>query len=218
MGRMAGTVVHMAFAGMLAAALLGAAYDRRAVLLILVVTALPDFDSFIALVAGGTHRAALHNFVIPALAAVLLWLDTRREDSLVLGRYGHHGVRVAWVAVVAYAVAGVALDMVAGGVNPLYPLYDQFYVLDGKIELSNQRGIVQTFVDIQSESGVPAPQGIGSTSEISYSTGVDPDPSGTQTNPERIFPVVRAGWQLLVLVVGTLVTLARFRLGALPEN
>lgn len=219
---MAGTVVHMAFAGLLAAALLGAAYDRRAVLLVVGVAALPDLDSFIALVSAGTHRAALHNFVIPAAAAGLLLADTRlRGDSLLRIRYGRYGVRVAWVAIVAYAVAGVGLDMVAGGVNPLYPLFDQFYVLDGKIELSDQRGIVQTFVETSSSSGnsVPAPQSLGSTTEFSYSTGVDPDPGGTETNPERIFPVVRAGWQLLVLVVGTVVTLARFRVSHdLPDQ
>ena len=212
---MAGTVVHMAFAGLLAAALLGAAYDRRAVAVVVGVTALADLDSFIALVSPGSHRAVLHNFVLPAAAAVLLWADTSlRGDSLVRGRYGHYGVRVAWVAIVAYAVAAVGLDIVRGGVNPFYPLVDQFYVLDGKIELSDQRGVIQTFVEFQSESGgsVPAPQGLGSTADVSFSTGVDPDPSGTKADPERIFPVVRAGWELLVLVVGTVVTLARFRL------
>jgi hypothetical protein len=213
---MAGTVVHMAFAGLLAAALLGSVYDRRAVLVVLVVTALPDLDSFIALAVSGAHRATLHNFVVPAVAAAALWAEAARGDeSVVLGRYGRRGVRVAWVAIVAYAAAGVGLDMVAGGVNPLYPLVDQFYVLDGKIELSDQRGIVQTFVETGGDSAV----GIGSTDEISYSTGVDPDPSNTETDPERVFPVVRAGWQLVVLVVGTLVTLARFRLTHdLPEN
>lgn len=214
---MAGTVVHMAFAGLLAAALLGGAYDRRAVLVVVVVTALPDLDSFLALAFSGAHRAVLHNFVVPTVAAVLLWVETAGGDgSVVLDRYGRRGVRVLWVAIVAYAVAGVSLDMVAGGVNPLYPLVDQFYILDGKIELSDQRGIVQTFVETAGDSGEV---GIGSTDEISYSTGVDPDPSNTQTDPERVFPVVRAGWQLVVLVVGTLVTLARFHLPQeLPEN
>ncbi len=211
---MAGTVVHMAFAGMLAAALLGTAYDRRAVAVVLIATAFPDLDSFIALVASGTHRAFLHNFTLPALAAGALWLETRRgTDSLVRTRYGHRGVRVLWVAILAYAVAGVGLDMVAGGVNPLYPLFDQFYVLEGKIELSNQRGIVQTFVETNPDSGgVPAPDSLGSTNTTNFDTGVDPAQTGTDEPPERIFPVVRAGWQLLVLVVGTAVTVARFRL------
>jgi hypothetical protein len=210
---MAGTVVHMAFAGLLAAAFLGAAYDRRAVLVVLGVTALPDIDSFLALVSTGAHRALLHNFVVPVAAAVLLWIETtRRERSAIRSRYGPRGIRVAWVAISAYAVAGVGLDMVAGGVNPLYPLFDQFFVLDGKIELSNQRGIIQTFVDLGADAAGDGGSGgtIGSTETVSYSTGVDPDPDGSETDPERIFPVVRTGWQLLVLVVGSVGTLAKF--------
>jgi len=38
-------------------------------------------------------------------------------------------------------------------------------------------------------------------------------------DPERIFPVIGATWELLVLVFGTVVTLARFELShALPER
>jgi hypothetical protein len=66
---------------------------------------------------------------------------------------------------------------------------------------------------------VPAPDGLGSSQEINYSTGVDPDPSGERTDPERIFPVVRAGWELVVLLVGTAVTWARFHVTqALPDE
>jgi hypothetical protein len=219
---MPGTVVHMAFAGMLAAALLGTAYDRRALLVVVAVTAIPDLDSFIALVATAGHRTALHNVVVPGIAALVLWVDTARGDrSVVLDRFGHRGVRVAWVALFAYVAAGVGLDFVSGAVNPLYPIHDQFYTLDGKIELSDQRGIIQTFVETNPDSGgVPQPQNFGSSQEVNLSTGVDPDPDGTSTDPdpERIFPIVRSGWQLLVLVVGTAVSIARLRISQdLPE-
>lgn len=207
---MPGTVVHLAFSGMIAAALLGAAYDRRAVLIVFGVTALPDLDSFIALVAIAGHRTVLHNFVIPLGGAVLLWIDTAvRPQSAIRDRWGRWGVRVAWVSIIAYAVSAVGLDFVRGGVNPFWPIHDQFYVLDGKIELSDQRGIIQTFVEFGGDGGS---QGRGSSQEINLSTGVDPDPEGTQTDPERIFPVVRTGWELVLLVVGTAVTAARFYL------
>lgn len=208
---MAGTVVHLAFAGMIAAAFLGEAYDRRALAVILGVAALPDLDSFIALVATAGHRTVLHNFVIPVVAAGLLWVDLRvREESLVRERWGARGVRIAWVSVVAYAVAAVGLDAVSGYVNPLYPIHDQFYTLEGKLVLSDQRGIVQTFVETGGES-VPSPEPQGSSQAVNLSTGVDPDPSGEETDPERIFPIVRAGWQLVILVAGTAISLARFR-------
>jgi inner membrane protein len=209
---MAGTVVHLAFSGMIAAGFLGAAYDRRSLLVVLGVTALPDLDSFIALVSVAGHRTVLHTFVIPITAALVLWADTRlRDRSLLRRRWGAWGVRVAWVSILAYAVSAIGLDMVRAGVNALWPVHDQFYVLDGKIELSDQQGVIQTFVEFGGEDGsVPSPESVGSSQEINYSTGIDPDPSGEVADPERIFPVVRAGWELVLLLVGTVVTAARF--------
>jgi len=215
---MAGTVVHLAFAGMLAAAFLGEAYDKRAVAIVLAITALPDLDSFVALVSTAGHRTVLHNFVIPTVAALALTVDLRvRDESWLRQRWGARGVRIAWVSILAYAVAAVALDMVSGYVNPLYPIHDQFYTLEGKLVISDQRGIVQTFVETGGSGGesmsVPSPEPQGSSEEVNLSTGVDPDPDGAteETDPERIFPIVREGWQLVVLVVGTAVTLGRFR-------
>lgn len=209
---MAGTVVHLAFSGMIAAGFLGAAYDRRSLLVVLGVTALPDLDSFIALVSVAGHRTVLHTFVVPITAALVLLADTKlRDRSLLRRRWGAWGVRVAWVSILAYAVSAIGLDMVRAGVNAFWPVHDQFYVLDGKIELSDQQGVIQTFVEFGGEDGsVPSPESVGSSQEINYSTGVDPDPSGEVADPERIFPVVRAGWELVLLLVGTVVTAARF--------
>jgi len=211
---MASTVVHLAFAGLLAAALLGPYFDRRAVLVVFAATAFPDLDSFIALFSTVGHREALHTFVVPIVVGVAWFVDTRlREESFVRERWGQWGVAVGWMAVVAYAVAGIGLDFVGAGVNPLWPVHDQAYALNGKIELSDQRGVIQTFVDLSpEEGGAPAPsRRLGNSSEIEMNTGVNPDPSGTKTDPERIFPVVRSGWQLLVLVVGSVVTAVRLR-------
>lgn len=209
---MAGTVVHLAFSGMIAAGFLGAAYDRRSLLVVLGVTALPDLDSFIALVSVAGHRTVLHTFVVPITAALVLLADTKlRDRSLLRRRWGAWGVRVAWVSILAYAVSAIGLDMVRAGVNAFWPVHDQFYVLDGKIELSDQQGVIQTFFELGGEDGsVPSPESVGSSQEINYSTGVDPDPSGEVADPERIFPVVRAGWELVLLLVGTVVTAVRF--------
>ncbi|MEF8814411.1 MAG: metal-dependent hydrolase [Halovenus sp.] len=205
---MPSTIVHLAFAGLLAAALLGEAYDRKAVALVLLVVAFPDLDSFVALYWEPAHRAALHTLVIPLVAAFILWIDVRvREHSFVLERWGWRGFRVAWVALLCLGVAGMLLDMTDGSVNLFWPLHDQFYALNGKIELSDQRGLVQTFVE--SEGPVPSPSGVGSTEDVVQSTGVDPAPV-EEGDPERIFPVIGATWELLVLVFGTAVTLARF--------
>jgi hypothetical protein len=221
---MASTVVHVAFACLLAAALLGPFYDRRAVLVVAGVTAFPDLDAFVGLFFVAGHRTVLHTFVVPIALGVLWFVDTRlRDRSWVRDRWGQWGVVVGWTSIVAYALAGIGLDFIGAGANVLWPVVDQFYSLDGKIELSDQRGVIQTFINLSPEQGgngggVPAPDSRGSSQEVNVSTGVDPDPDNSETNPERIFPVVRAGWQLWLLLVGTAVTAARFRVGRLDEE
>lgn len=220
---MSSTIVHLALAGMFAAGLLGAYFDRRALLVVFAATAFPDLDSFIALVATVGHRAALHTFVVPAAVAAFWAYDTRfRGSSYVRDRWGAWGVRVGWVSLFAYAASGLGLDLVTGGINPFWPVHDQFYQLQGKIELSDQRGIIQTFVDVSElfpEDGGDAGSagdgggggGMGSTEDVRMSTGVDPDPSGQSEDPERVFPIIRRGWEVVILVAGTVVTAARLR-------
>jgi pimeloyl-ACP methyl ester carboxylesterase len=197
---MPSTVVHLAFGGLVAAALL-AEFDRRALAVVLVVVAVPDLDSFLVTTDAG-HRTVFHNLWVAVVPAALLLVDLRvREESLLRRRWGARGVRVAWVALLCYLVAHLALDIADGYVNLLWPVFDQFYTLDGSIELSSRRGVVNTF----SDGGVPLLEARGTSSETQITTGVDPGEGQT----ERLFPVVRAGWQLVVLVAGIGVTALR---------
>jgi hypothetical protein len=201
---MPSTVVHLAFAGLIAAALLGDDFDRRALVVVLVVVAVPDLDSFLISTDAG-HRTVLHNLWVAVVPAALMLVDLHvREESLLRRRWGAWGVRVAWVALFCYLAAHLALDIADGYVNVLWPVFDQFYTLDGSIELSSQRGIVNTF----SNGGVPLLEARGTSSETQITTGVDPGDGQT----ERLFPVVRAGWQLVVLVGGVGVTALRLSL------
>jgi hypothetical protein len=214
-------VVHYAFVGLLAATVLGAAFDKRSLLLSLVVVTLPDIDAFIGLVSDVGHRAATTNLVIPAVAGLLIAVDLYlREESAIRQRWGAYGVRVAWFCVAVYAVGHVFMDLITGGANLFWPVYDQFYTVSGRLELSSQRGIVQTFVDL-SDSGQTF-DAMGNSSEIQMSTGVDPNPGGDGASDEpvdRVFPIVRSAWQLFLLVFGTLGTAARFAIGyELPEE
>ncbi|MFC7073590.1 metal-dependent hydrolase [Halovenus rubra] len=217
---MPSTIVHMAFAALIAAALLGRSFDRKSMVIVLGAVGIIDFDSFIPLVIGFGHRAIFHNLLIPVLGAVLVVADVYiREESVLLKRWGRWGVRVAWVAILCYAFAGVLLDMTDGVVNLLWPVHDQFYTLSGQIELSDQRGLVQTFIEWGGEDGAPAPEAVGSTEEVDITTGVDPGgPATPDEDPERIFPVIGATWELLVVVTGTFVTAARFQLDERPEK
>ncbi len=208
---MPSTLVHMALAGLLAAALLGESYDGKTLGVVLLITALADVDAFISLFSDFGHRAATHTLVLPALASVAIWFDTRRgHRSVILDRWGTDGVRVAWVSVIAFVVAAIGLDLFTGRLNPLWPLHDQFYRLDGKIVLSSTEGLVQTFVDLDPASGsVPAPEALGNSSEVHVSSGVDPVAGPEPESVERVFPIVRSGWQLLILLAGTGVMTAR---------
>lgn len=215
---MPATITHMALAGIIAAALLGEAYTRKGVAIVMIAVILPDLDSFLAWWIPWAHRSIGHTLVIPALFAIALWYDVRiRETSFVKERWGHWGIRVAWVSIFCVVFAHILLDMVTGVVNPLWPIHDQFYTIDGKIELSNKQGIIQTFIDLG--SGGSDSGGFGSTGEVALSTGVEPDPGGVEEDPERIFPVARSGTELLILTVGTFVTWARFKVShELPDD
>lgn len=201
---MPSTVVHLAIGGIVAAALLGDEFDRRAVAVVLAATAVPDLDTFVGLVMQGAHRALLHTLVLPVVTGAALTYDTRfRRRSRLHDHWGGRGVRVAWVALAALLVGGILPDLMTNGVNAFYPLYDRFLTVDGELLLSNQRGVVQTFVDLTAD-----PQ--RTTENTHYWTGVDPSQGAEPKNIERIFPVVRSGFQLLVVVLGVFTLGARF--------
>ena len=145
---MAPTLVTAAFGALLAAALLGAAFDRRSVAVVVAAAVLPDADAAASLVVPGATNALLHTVWIPLVAGgVLYWDTTRREESRLRARYGWRGVRVAWVSLAAFAVVGIGSDLFGlAGANLLYPVDDAYYVVDGRLLFSTQDGIVQTFV------------------------------------------------------------------------
>lgn len=197
-------VVHLALAGLLAAALLGEEFDARALGVVLAVTVVPDLDVFAGFVIPAGHRSVLHTLLIPLAAGGLLYVDTRvRTSSAVIGRWGTRGVRIGWVCIGAYALAGIGLDFLYG-VNPLYPLYDQFYKLTGEMLYSSERGLVQTFVDLD------GPNGLGSSREVGHvSSGVDPAPGENPADAERVFPIARAGWELYLVLTSAVVLAVR---------
>jgi hypothetical protein len=195
---MPSTLVHLALGALLAAALLEDAFGPRALGIVLAVTAIPDLDTFVGIAFPGTHRAALHTFVVPLLAAGAIAYDLRRTDSWLRAR-GPGTIRIAWVAVAAYVFAGIAPDLFFNGVNPLYPLHDRFYEVNGEVLVSNQRGLVQTLWEGEASTR-------GTTNTTHYSTGVDPVRGADPKHVERVFPIARGGLQVLLLVTASTVT------------
>jgi hypothetical protein len=198
------TLVHLGVAALVGTALLGPAFDRRALAVVVAVAALPDLDAVAGLVLPGAHRALLHTLLLPALVGALVAADGRRSGaSLVRRRLGPDGPRIAWVAVATLLVGGVLPDLATNGVNALYPLYDRFYTVDGRALLSTERGFVQTFVEFDAPAEPPT------TANTHYRTGVDPTPGPEPAGVERVFPLAWSGTQLLLVVAGFGVALVR---------
>lgn len=192
---MPSTVVHVALAALLACALLGREFRPRTVGVVLLAVVLVDFDAFVGLVLPGAHRSLFHTLLLPAGAGLAILADTRlRDRSLVRELWGAGGVRVAWVVVAAVLFAGIFPDLFTNGVNAFYPLHDRFYTVDGRLILSDRRGIVQTFVQ-------PTAETVRTTENLHYRTGVDPSP-GSDASVERQFLVLGGGWQLMLTLVG----------------
>ena len=203
---MPSTLVHAALAGLIAAALLGADFDRRSVGVVLLAGALPDLDAFAGLVLSlpGAHRALLHTLVLPAAVAAVLAYDARiRPESRLRARYGDRGVRVAWVALAAFVFGGVLPDLFTNGVNAFYPLHDAFYTVNGRLEFSTERGVVQTFVEASD------PGRRHTTRTLHYVTGVDPSPGPEPADASRRFVIVGSGFRLLIVLLGGFVLGAR---------
>lgn len=207
---MPSTLVHVALGALVAAALLGDRFGTRPLGVVCLAVVAVDLDVFLGLVVTGAHRAAFHTLLWPAVAGAAVAYDTHlRDRSWLRTRLGAGGPRLAWTVVAAVVLGAIGPDLVTNGVNALYPLHDQFYALDGKLQLSSKEGIVQTFVEDPAR---------GSTGETQYYTGVDPDPDSGgaeqvtgESAPERIFPVVASGMQLLVVATSAVVVAVRLR-------
>ncbi|MFW5916818.1 MAG: hypothetical protein ACOCRD_00255 [Halorubrum sp.] len=212
---MAPTPVNAAVGALLAAALLGAAFDRRSVSVVVAAAVLPDLDAVASLAVPGATNALLHNLWIPLVAGGLLYWDTAmRPRSGLRDRTGAYGVRVAWVALAAFVVAGIGPELFwREGANLLYPVHDAYYLVGGRLVFSTQDGIVQTFLALgASGPGVLPLESPGTTASYAIPTWVNPDGRpGLSLGAERELYLVRTGWQLVVVAaaVGTLAV--RFR-------
>ena len=208
---MAPTLVNAAVGALLAAALLGAAFDRRSVAVVVGAAILPDLDAVASLVFPGATNALFHAVWIPLFVGAALYWDTAvRETSWLSERFGWYGVRVAWVALAAFVVAGTGPELFGReGVNLLYPIHDAYYLVRGRLVVSTQEGIVQTFVALNAEGpGILPLESPGTTDSYAIPTWVNPDGQpGLSIDADRELHLVRSGWQAVV-VASAIATLA----------
>lgn len=196
------TVVHAALAGLLAAGVVGRRLTPRRAAVVVGVGAAPDLDAVLALAWPGAHGAVLHTVFVPAVAALALYYDAHyRERSVVRTRWGAAGVAVAWTAVVAYAVAGIGLDLAnVDAAAVLWPVDPRYYVVVGKLVYTSQGGLVQTFVDLQWAWPPVVVENVGGAHFVSSPFDVRPGPD--PADAVRVVDVVESGWQLLVTACG----------------
>ncbi|SDR38899.1 metal-dependent hydrolase [Natronobacterium texcoconense] len=210
---MAPTLVNVAVGVLVGLALLGVAFDRRSILLVALVAAIPDLDAVVSLVVHGATNAVFHTLLLPGVAFAALYWDTcRRESSWLRDRWGWYGVRVAWVALAVYVVAGIGVDLFRPeGVNLLYPFHDRFYAVVGRFRLSTHEGLILTFVDRGDHLlWFTSP---GTTADHHVESWINPTPgTGLETGVERRFTLVESGWQLVVVAASIAALAARFRL------
>lgn len=205
------TLVAAAIAVLLAAALLGPAFDRRSLGIVVLAGVLPDLDAVASLAVYGATNAAFHTLFIPAIAGtVLYWDTTRRETSWLGQQHGWRGIRIAWVALAAYLVAGIGLDLFSPeGVNLLYPVHDRFYAVTGRLVYSTQDGLVQTHLTIGGE-GFLAVGSPGTTATHHVESWINPTPgTGFESGVERRLPLVESGWQAIVVIAAIVVLAIR---------
>ena len=198
------TLVNVAAGVLVGVALLGAAFDRRSLAVVAAAAAAPDLDAVLSLVVPGATNALLHSLFVPLVAAAAVYYDAEyRETSWLRSRYGWYGVRVAWVAVAAYAVAGVGPDLFnVESAAVLYPLSDRYYAVVGKLVLSTQEGVVQTYVEFgDGWLEVASP---GTTSNHHVDSWVNP------AGEERRFRLVDSGWQAAFVATAAATAPAKF--------
>ena len=206
------TLYNVALGVLLGLALLGAALDRRSLLIVAFAAGASDLDALVSLVIDGATNAVFHSVFLPAIVFVVLLWDTMFADrSWLIERYGWWGARTAWVVLAAYVVAGIVPDLLSEeGVNLLYPLVDQFYSVDGAFYYSTTDGIVQTYVGV-GDDRLLAVDRLGTTADHHVPTWVNPTPgTGLRSDEPRTLTLVETGWQLVVVVTAIAATAVRW--------
>ena len=205
------TLVNVAVGVLIGVALLGAAFDRRSILAVAFAAALPDFDAVLSLFVHGATNAVLHSIFIPLGAAALLYFDTElRSESWLRERYGWYGVRVAWVAIAAYAVAGIGLDLFnVESVALLYPVSDRYFAIVGRFVLSTQEGLILTYVELGDgwlEVATP-----GTMANYHVESWVNPTPgTDVPADAERRVRLIDSGWQAVIVMTAVAAVPAKY--------
>ena len=219
---MAPPLVSAAVGALLAAALLGDAFDRRSVAVVVAAALLPSLDAAASLVVPGATNALLHAVWAPLLVGGLLYWDASlRAESALRGRFGRRGVRVAWVALASYLVAGIGAALFAGeGAALLDPLEDARYVVRGRLVFSTQEGVVQTFLALGGDgSGVLPLRTAGGAVADPVASWVNPDGRpGLASAAPREARFVDGGWQLVVVAAAAATLAVRFRRDGEPTD
>ncbi|ELZ28326.1 hypothetical protein [Halorubrum distributum] len=212
---MAPPLVSAAVGALLAAALLGDAFDRRSVAVVVAAALFPGLDAAASLVVPGATNALFHAVWAPLFAGGLLYWDTtHRAESALRARGGRRAVRVAWVALASLVVAGIGSALFAGeGAVLLYPFEEARYAVRGRLAYSTQEGVVQTFVALGADGpGLLPLESVDAATAEPVDSWINPDGRpGIDPGVDRRFYFVENGWQLVVVAAAAATLAVRFR-------
>lgn len=210
------TLYNVALGVLVGLALLGAAFDRRSILVVAVAAALSDADAVVSLLVDGATNAAFHTVFIPlVVGTAVLWDTMFAEHSRIMDRFGWWGARTAWVALAAWVFAGILPDLASeSGVNLFYPLHDQFYSVDGAFYYSTEDGIVQSYIGLGDDHLIAVDR-LGTTAEHHVPSWINPTGErGLDLGADRRLSLVETGWQLVVVATAAAALVVRSWEGA----
>lgn len=198
---MVSTVVHVSVAVLICCALLpDDVFSLKSLMIAVTPVALLDVDAFFFIISEGLHRALFHNILIPTIVIALIIYDTVVRESSYISRFvdPRYASSIAIASYVSIIFAGIGLDFSDTGVNIFWPLYDQFYTLEGKLIISSDDGLVQTFIEEPFKDVFEKTNNTKTTDNFVYRTPANPNP-GSSEPAERIFPIAYKGWRLVLI-------------------
>jgi hypothetical protein len=116
---------------------------------------------------------------------------------------------VAWVAIAAYAVAGIGLDLLnVESAAVLYPISNRYYAIVGHLVVSSQEGIVQSYVGFGNGWFEVATRGTTATHHVV--SWINPTPgTGNPADAVRRVRFVDSSWQLVLVMTAIAAVPAR---------
>lgn len=194
---MPSVIFHIAIAILIITGIFEEKLNLKTIFLVIAVIMVPDLDALTEIFWLGTHRTLLHNLYIPLILSIIFIYDFYiRDNSYIQKNWGIYGKKLTIVIIFCLTFVSIGLDLFYNGVNLFWPIYDQFFILNGPIYYSTEEGLKLALFEIEKA---------GPTSEVHLRTGFDMVQGTDPPNIERIFVLFGTGNQFLISVLAFII-------------